>query len=370
MSADDTEVERLYSDLSGGLAAPSRMLLVGARLAAAREAAGLARADVAATTRIPERHLAALERDDAAALPGRTYAIGFARTYARAVGLDPEEIARALRAELDGRDASTDGASTATFSPGDPARVPSAGLAWIAGAAVAVVALVAALFWRSYAQPGQLPSLLPQPAAAPARSAPSAPPAPIPTVLAGGAVTFTATQPGIWVKFYDAAGKQLLQKQLAQGESYTVPADAAGPRIWTGRPEALTITIGGHPVPPLATDQRTIKDMPVSATALMARGVAVASPAAMPSVLPGPTPTQSAAPGAAAADRSHPITASTASSHMLHRAPQRHSTSQSGPLHPLSPPGPDATSSPASVADKPVTSASSAPVAPASGNPQ
>ena len=91
---------------------------------------------------------------------------------------------------------------------------------------------------------------------------------------------FTALEQGIWVKFYDAAGTQLLQKELAQGETYTVPADANGPMIRTARPEALQITIGGQVVPRLANKQMTISDVPVSAAALLARGQAPAAPAA------------------------------------------------------------------------------------------
>ena len=46
----------------------------GGRLRRAREAQGLSRADIAQRTRIPERHLAAIEQGDFAALPARTYA--------------------------------------------------------------------------------------------------------------------------------------------------------------------------------------------------------------------------------------------------------------------------------------------------------
>jgi hypothetical protein len=95
-------------------------------------------------------------------------------------------------------------------------------------------------------------------------------------------VVFTATVPGLWIKLYDAAGKTLLQKQLALGESFTVPADAQGPMLWTGRPDALTITVGGRPVPKLAETEQVIKDVPVSAQALFAR--------AAPSTAPTPTP--------------------------------------------------------------------------------
>jgi hypothetical protein len=86
-----------------------------------------------------------------------------------------------------------------------------------------------------------------------------------------GPVVFTALQDRIWVKFYDGAGKQLVQKLLAKGETWTVPDDAVDPKLWTGRPDALGITIGGQAVPRIADKQGIVKDVPVSAAALLAR---------------------------------------------------------------------------------------------------
>ena len=56
------------------------------RLAAARKERGLSRNEIANKTKIPQRSLEALEDGDYDALPSRTYAIGFSRTFARAVG--------------------------------------------------------------------------------------------------------------------------------------------------------------------------------------------------------------------------------------------------------------------------------------------
>jgi cytoskeleton protein RodZ len=73
-----------------------------------------------------------------------------------------------------------------------------------------------------------------------------------------------------------------MQKQMALGEQFVVPATVQGPLIWTARPDALRITIGGRVVPPLADRQMTIKDVPVSAAALLARPPATASPVPAP----------------------------------------------------------------------------------------
>jgi transcriptional regulator with XRE-family HTH domain len=255
---------------------------VGEQLRAAREAKDLTLEQVAAETRIPQRHLMAMEEGDFAKLPGRTYAVGFARTYAKTVGLDPDAIGVGVRAELDAQ--SEDGYRPASFEPGDPARVPSRALGWFAGFAVLLLLAGGFFFFRTiFAPAGELPSLVEQQraqqqtqqrAAAPG-ALPAAPPAANPT----GPVVFTALAPGIWVKFYDANGKQLMQKQMAQGESFTVPADAQGPMLWTGRPDALAITVGGKPLPKLAEQEQVMKDVPVTAQALLARGQPSSVPA-------------------------------------------------------------------------------------------
>ena len=96
----------------------------------------------------------------------------------------------------------------------------------------------------------------------------------LPAARPTGPVVFTATEERIWVKFYDADGSQLMQKQMARGETYTVPADANGPQVWTGRPDALTITVGGRTVPKLAEREAIVRDVPVTAEALLARNAA------------------------------------------------------------------------------------------------
>lgn len=260
----------------------------GTRLRRAREDAGLSLADIAARTRIPERHLTSIEQGDFAALPARTYAVGFSRTYARALGLDAEEIVAAVRSELGGAEPDSDSRPAATFEPGDPARVPSSGIVWLGVLAAIGVIIAGLVFWRSYYVPSaSLPSLAPGEVAAPASDAASgaAPAAAQPQP--SGAVVFTAQEAGLWVKFYDGAGNQLMQKQMALGETYTVPAEAQDPKVWTGRPEMLAITIGGQPVPKLSDVQTTMKDVPVSAAALLARAAPAPAPAPAGTVVPG-----------------------------------------------------------------------------------
>jgi transcriptional regulator with XRE-family HTH domain len=249
----------------------------------AREEAGMSLAQLAAETRIGERMLAAIEVGDYAALPGRTYAIGFSRSYAKAVGLDDAEVGAAVRAELAEQAPTESRRPAQTFEPGDPARVPTARLAWLAGGLLVIALILGIVFLPGiFAPGGSLPSSLPadQPSAAASQGVPPAAPA------VSGPVVFTALEPRIWVKFTDAQGNQLMQKELAQGESWAVPTDKGEVLIWTARPDALGITVGGQAVPKLSDVQKTVKDVPVSAAALLARGTAQAAPVVSPAPAP------------------------------------------------------------------------------------
>ncbi|MEO7739186.1 MAG: RodZ domain-containing protein [Novosphingobium sp.] len=261
---------------------------VGTTLLRAREAAGLKLSDIAARTRIAERHLLLIEQGKFSAMASRAYAVGFARSYARTLGLDERAIADAVRAELAGQEPSSDRYQPSSFEPGDPARVPSGKIAWIAGLGALAVVLIGFMLWRSFYAPAQS---IPEPQASETSAAPIAV-ASVATEAAQGPVVFTALKPGIWVKFYDAAGVQLFQKELAQGETYTVPAEASGPMIRTARPDALQITVGGRDVPKLSERDETITDVPVSAAALLARSSS--APPAPPAVAT-PAPVASSA---------------------------------------------------------------------------
>ena len=64
----------------------------GARLKAAREAAGLSLDQVAQQLKLAPRQVKALEDEDFARLPGRTFARGFVRNYARLLNLDGDDL--------------------------------------------------------------------------------------------------------------------------------------------------------------------------------------------------------------------------------------------------------------------------------------
>src|SRR4028119_2393630 len=79
---------------------PGSVSTIGQRLRVAREAKNLSLAEVASKTRIPIRHLQHIEDGEWDALPAPTYSVGFARSYANAVGLNGNEIGAELRQQI------------------------------------------------------------------------------------------------------------------------------------------------------------------------------------------------------------------------------------------------------------------------------
>jgi transcriptional regulator with XRE-family HTH domain len=216
-------------DMIGSAAETAGPQTVAQRLRTAREAAGLDIKAVAASTRIAPRHLEALERGDYASMAGRPYALGFARNYARALGLDAQAIANAVRGELDAQEPTPEPRVIHQFEVGDPAKTPSRLIGWLVALLLIGVVAMGLVFWRSYYFPAAgLPSLIGPEEAAPPPAAAALPPAgQRPAPAPSGPVVFTALEDGVWVKFYDGTGTQLMQKQMARDESFTVPARCA-----------------------------------------------------------------------------------------------------------------------------------------------
>ena len=84
---------------------------VGSQLRAAREAKQLSVREIAKTTKIPVSALDALEENDVAQLPGGIFSRGFVRSYAAAVGLNPEQTLRDFVAQLPAHETATDAVS-------------------------------------------------------------------------------------------------------------------------------------------------------------------------------------------------------------------------------------------------------------------
>ena len=81
----------------------------GAALRRAREASGYSLGEVAARTRITERYLVALEASAFHVFPAALYAVGFAKSFARDVGISEGWVAATVRGQMAGPGAGSPG---------------------------------------------------------------------------------------------------------------------------------------------------------------------------------------------------------------------------------------------------------------------
>jgi cytoskeleton protein RodZ len=89
--------EQLANPTAAPPSAPPRAAsTAGGMLRAAREAMGMSLDTVAQQLKLAPRQVTALEEDDFAKLPGRTFVRGFLRNYARLVRIDAEKVLAAL----------------------------------------------------------------------------------------------------------------------------------------------------------------------------------------------------------------------------------------------------------------------------------
>jgi len=251
MAKRDPEPEAVEEDLVAPEPSP-----VGERLRVAREAKGLSLEDLAAQTRIPQRHLASIETGDWEHLPAPTYTIGFAKNYASSVGLDRNEIGNDLREEMGGQRFTA--ASTDVFEPADPARTMPKGL--VIGAIAAVVLLVVLMSWLNQRslQGSDGPV-----AATETNSVAAQPQQPVAMPPTGpairGPVVLTATAP-VWLQVSEKGGATLFSGMLQPGQKYDVPAVTA-PVLKTGKPEALRITVGNTVAGPVGAAATTVSNV-------------------------------------------------------------------------------------------------------------
>lgn len=299
---------------------------VGADLCAARERLGWQLPAVAAGLRIRLSYLEALEEGRITDLPGNAYALGFLRTYAGALGLDPDELSRRFRNEA----AEVNRKTQLDFPVPVPERGVPAGALVLLGVVLAIGAYVG---WYRLSGEGRLPAEAPAPV--PARLAPLAeqavPPAPTPapapappTALAAAAPTIAPPpdmpavppsqaaaampppppaavippnpdQPRIvvratadaWLLVRDKSGQVLLNRVLHAGETWPVPVKSSL-TLTTGNAGGTEFVVDGVTAPSIGGSGVVRRDLPLDPD-LIKDGKVLAQ--ASPPVLPAPAAT-------------------------------------------------------------------------------
>jgi cytoskeleton protein RodZ len=265
------------TDIDHGPIQPELPLPIGDRLRQARENAGLSTQEVADQTRIPRRHIEAIEGNRLTALPSGPYAIGFARAIARIVGYPEEEAANAIRMDLGRNDGGGHYVSHMDqFEPADGARIPPKTLAWTA-AIIGVLLIGGYSIWRTTGD-----SIAPSESQAAASTATAAG-GDAPTTPAGaapaagtldGPLTLRASGE-VWFGLNDpATGRLVFYRTLAAGESYVVPADQRNLRLRTSRAQDLRLVVGSRELPQLGAPDTLVKDIALDPASLAARASA------------------------------------------------------------------------------------------------
>ncbi len=109
---------------------------VGEDLRRGRQRLGEDLDHIAGILKIRKDHLEAIEESQFDALPGRTYALGFVRTYASYLGLDAGQCIERLKREISGVEAQRDAAPPVT--PPEERKLPQGWLVFAGVLAIAV----------------------------------------------------------------------------------------------------------------------------------------------------------------------------------------------------------------------------------------
>lgn len=299
---------------------------VGADLAAARQRLGYSLAEMAAVLRMRVSYLAALEEGRTADLPGKAYALAFLRTYAGALGLDPDELSRRFKAEAADINKKTELAFPAPL----PERGLPAGAVILLGLILAVGAYVGwyrlsgesrlpaeavppvpaklasladqarhptpsgqtatASAARPPPAPSPAPSSAPQtepkPSAQAAVAAATSPPLPVPqpavqpvppssAAAATPAGSTPPAQPSLlvrasvdaWIQVRQRSGPVLLSRILHAGETWSVP-NTPNLLLTTGNAGGTELVIDGTVTPPLGGLGVVRRDLPLDPAAI------------------------------------------------------------------------------------------------------
>ncbi len=266
----------------------------GQMLRELRESAGVDPALLASAMKVSTQKLDALENDRLDLLPDVTFARGLASAICRAFGADPAPVLERMPVSAPGLRPPEQNINQPFRRIGDrPTPVLATSFSKPLMMVVGALLLGAAALYFLPTLPIQLgapapaqtsaegvvredvgptPAVEPTPPAEmplgaasaeqvlppSAAAAPAAPAAPAPAAAAGGELVQFSAKAETWVTVRDAAGKQLINRVLAAGETVGVSGDAPL-SVTIGRKDAVDVTVRGQPF-----DHRSLSKTTVS----------------------------------------------------------------------------------------------------------
>ena len=210
-------------EISGDSDAP--LETVGQDLRAARLRRGDDLATVSKSLKIRKDHLEAIEEDRLEALPGRTYAVGFVRSYADYLGLDVGQCVERFKAEIAGRSDAENAPPVTVIDEDDQRRLPQ-GWKIIAGVVLLLMCYGAYYVLSSTSSMMSQPVAPPPQQIAPKPVAVQLPPKPVaspPVVAPTPSTTLPATTPPADQALAppaDATAAPPVEAPLPQGQVY------------------------------------------------------------------------------------------------------------------------------------------------------
>lgn len=255
--------------------APAEPVSFGARLTAAREAAGISVGDMASRLRLHINQVRALESENFAQLPETAYVRGFVRSYARALNIDPAPLIEDFNRKVaPPADSVVDGMMRMRdYSPVRAAAHEQVSRWLVLGLALAALIALGVIGWLATRSPA--PAASPA-ATAPATEAPMAVAAALPAATtapaaeaaaaAAEAAEGTPTEPApapsqpladtesivsmsfsgpAWVEVTDAGGKVLVSQTARAGEVLR-PVGAPPLAVVIGDASKATVTVRGQ----------------------------------------------------------------------------------------------------------------------------
>ena len=224
---------------------------LGERFRAAREQRGLTLSEVAEHLRIRSVYLAAIEEENWSAIGAPVYTRGFLRTYARYLGLDPEEAVAQFNS-VSGNQPPAGPASQAVHMTAADYREPRSmrPLLWAAG--VVALGLVGFVIYLYFAPPrgGTLAtatgSSVASATASPAAAQPASPSAqPQPTILPRVQTLAIRLTSASWLRVV-VDGNVSIEGTFPAGTSKTFHGKTAIVRV--GNAGGVQITVDGRPL--------------------------------------------------------------------------------------------------------------------------
>ena len=271
---------------------------VGQDLRAARLRLGEDLSQVSKSLKIRKDHLEAIEEDRFQALPGRTYAVGFVRSYADYLGLDTLECVERFKLEIAGRGADDPIANAIPDAGMEERRLPQG---WI----VIAVFVFGLFIYGAYRLATSSESAMTQPVApVPAQIVPARP-----RVTVKSAQTMPSTQvtiqapageavpPGVSappkgqaygadnkgarvmlrilapvkVLVQSSHGRTFINRALHPGDTYNVPL-VDGATLTTSNGSAVELDLDGQAMGTASKSQGAVEAMPLDPQAVADHG--------------------------------------------------------------------------------------------------